>query len=276
IVDPKKIKKAIKDNTILVSVMYANNEIGTIQPIKEIAKEIRHWKKNKNTNFKDRSMFPFFHIDAVQAVNYLDLNVEQLGIDMMTLSGSKIENSSKVGLLYKRRNVILAPIYGGGNQEQGIRPGTVDAANIVLFVEALIKTQKLKTKETKRLTKLRDYFISKLVSRTVLDTEVKINGDLANRLPNNVNITIANIPSDLLVLELDARGVYVSSKSACKMGDGKASHVINAINKTKEKANKETDGSLRFSFGRHTTKIEINYVIKSLQDILQKLKKWYN
>jgi cysteine desulfurase len=194
---------------------------------------------------------------------------------MMTISGSKIEGSPKVGMLYKRRNVNLAPLYAGGNQEMGLRPGTEDVEDISLFADALEYTQKIKDKESARLTKLQDYFILKIQNMSKMPIgmpEIIINGDIENRLPNNINITIPNIPSDLLVLELDARGVYVSSKSACKSGDGKASYVIEAIDKNI----KQTDGSLRFSFGRDTKKSDIDYVLKSLKEILQKLKKWYS
>src|SRR3989338_4504916 len=268
IVDPKKIKKEIKKNTILVSVMYANNEIGTIQPIKEIAKEIRHYKKQHRRNNI------FFHTDAVQAGNYLPLNVEQLGVDLLSLSGSKILNAGRAGVLFKKKNVPLFSIFAGGNQEMGFRPGTENVDTIVKFADALEFAQKAKEKETKRLTILRDYFIKKLPRGTLgkLGKNLVINGDLKNRLPNNVNITIPKIPSDLLVIELSARGIYASSKSACKSGDGKASHVIRAINPKV----KDEDGSLRFSLGRATTKNDIDYTIKSLALILSKLSKWYN
>ena len=267
IVDPRKIKKEIKPNTILVSVMYANNEIGTIQPIKEIVKEIRHYKKqNKRNNI-------FFHTDAVQAVNYLDLNVDRLGVDMMTLSGSKIENSGRVGVLYKKSSVDIVPLFTGGNQEMGLRPGTENVPEILKFAKALQVVQSEKETEIKKLTKLRDYFLAKIIkmSKTVFDIEVIVNGSMDHRLPNNINITIPNIPSDLLVIELSARGVMASAKSACKEGDGKASYVISAINKNL----KDTDGSVRFSFGRTTNKKEIDYTIKAFTQILQKLKKWY-
>ncbi|MSU44794.1 cysteine desulfurase [Candidatus Nomurabacteria bacterium] len=283
VVDPKKIKKELKENTILVSVQYANNEIGTIQPIREIAKEIRHYNKNQKT-----LSFPiFFHTDAVQAANYLDLSVERLGVDLLTLSGSKIEGAGRVGVLYKKKSVLLTNIYGGGDQEMGLRPGTENVGEIVKFSKALEKISAKggpalgwKEKETKRLTILRDYFIEKIFKNTtnscvvenVINSEIILNGDLKNRLPNNINITIPNIPSDLLVIEFSARGIMVSAKSACKTGDGKASHVIRAINPKV----KDTDGYLRFSLGRQTTKADIDYTVKALFEILIKLKKWYN
>jgi len=285
IVDPKKVKKEIKENTVLVSVMYANNEIGTVQPIKEIAKEIRHFRKNKSTENAEAllrqtclskasaRMYPLFHTDAVQAANYLDLNVDRLGVDLLTLSGSKIENGGKVGVLYIKSPDMLVKVFGGGDQEMGLRPGTEDVEGVVNLANAIEYTQKIKDKESNRLLVLRKYFLEKLVklSSSNLDKELLINGDLEDRLPNNVNITIPNIPSDLLVIELSARGIYISAKSACKSGDGKISHVIKAINPEI----KETDGSLRFSFGRDTTKADINYTIQSLSDVLIKLKKWY-
>lgn len=262
-VDPKKIKKEIKENTVLVSVMYANNEIGTVQPIKEIAREIRFYKKTRKV------IFPFFHTDAVQAVNYLDLNVEKLGVDLLSLSGSKIVGAGRVGVLYKRRSVRLANIFGGGDQEQGIRPGTENLSEILKFSSALKSVQDLKEKENKRLMKLRDYFIQKLLK---INSKIIINGDLENRLPNNVNFTIPKIPSDLLVIEFSAKDIMISSKSACKSSRAEGSYVIKAI---RPEADPEI-GGVRFSLGRDTTKQDIDYVIKTLSLILQKLKKWYD
>ena len=276
IVDPKKIKKALKKNTVLVSVMYANNEIGTIQPIKEIAKEIRHYKKIHLTPSPlslirrgGGERFPVFHTDAVQAVNYLPISIPQLGVDMMSMNSAKIYGPKGVGALYVKKGTPLSPIMFGGNQEFGFRPGTENVALAVQFAKALQITEKIKEIEAKRLIKLRDYFFTKL-SKVTFDNVV--NGDLKNRLPNNVNITISDIPSDLLVIELSARGIMASAKSACKSGDGKASYVIQAINPKI----KETDGSLRFSLGRETTKADINYTVKALLKILTKLKKWYH
>jgi cysteine desulfurase len=260
IVDPKKIKKEIKKNTILVSVMYANNEIGTIQPIREIVKEIRHSKKQSNLENI------YFHTDAVQAVNYLDLNLEKLGIDMLTLSGSKIEGSGRVGVLYKRNRVPLANIFAGGDQEGGLRPGTENLSEILKFSDALKAAESIKEKEIKRLTTLRDYFFKKLQGKGI-----EINGDINDRLPNNISITIPKIPGDLLVLELSRRGIMSASKSACKEGDGKASHVIEAV----RGAGNIEDGVVRLSMGRATSKKDIDFTLKALFEILNKLKKWY-
>jgi cysteine desulfurase len=286
VVNPKKIKKALNKNTVLVSVMYANNEIGTIQPIQEIAKEIRHHNKEnvkrKVFEWSGRGRDPenrgpektlpfhiFFHTDATQAINYLPINIPRLGVDLMSFNAAKIYGPKGVGILYIKKNTPINKIMFGGEQEFGLRPGTENVSGAVVLASALEIVEKIKGKEIKRLTALRDYFFKNL-QKIPFDTI--INGDLKKRLPNNVNITIPNIPSDLLVIELSARGIMASAKSACKAGDGKVSHVIKAINKNI----KETDGSIRFSLGRNTTKSDIDYTLKNLFQILTKLKKWYN
>jgi cysteine desulfurase len=259
IVNPEKIRKALKKNTVLVSVMYANNEIGTIQPIKEIAKVIRNFNKVNSTKV-------IFHTDATQAMNYLPINVEKLGVDLLSLNSGKIYGPKGVGLLYVKRKTPITKIMHGGEQEFNLRPGTENIPLIVGITLALKITEKMKEKEAKRLTTLRDYFFAKLLK---LQYEIKINGDSVERLPNNVNITIPKIPSDLLVIELSAHGIYASEKSACKSGDKKASHVIQALREGVD------EGSLRFSLGRSTTKKDIDYTVKSLESILTKLSKWY-
>jgi len=283
IVDPKKIKKVLRPNTILVSVMYANNEIGTIQPIQEIAREIRHFKKRsqgrslrefpQGPSFRsDLSAFPFFHTDATQAVNYLPVNVEKLGVDLLSFNAAKIYGPKGIGVLYVKKNTPVSKIMFGGEQEFNFRPGTENVALALELAKALQIAEKIKAKETKRLTKLRDYFITKLLS-----AELIINGDLRNRLPNNVNITVPKIPSDLLVIELSAKGIMASAKSACKTGAG-GSYVIKAIRPIQGSTLYDIDseiGGLRFSLGRRTTKKDIDYTVKSLSEILQKLKKWY-
>jgi len=282
IINPKKIRKALKPNTVLVSVMYANGEIGTIEPLKEIAKEIRHYNKVNSKKI-------IFHTDATQAINYLPISVYKLGVDLMSFSSSKFYGPKGIGVLYVKKNTPIRKIMFGGDQEFGLRPGTENVALAMGLAKALQLTEEIKEKESRRLTKLRDYFIAKL--REIFSSEgptpvfrgraqdkkfheakLIINGDLKNRLPNNVNITIPNIPSDLLVIELSARGIMASAKSACKAGDEKASYVIQAINPKI----KETDGSIRFSLGRQITQSDIIYTVKALSQILIKLKKWYN
>lgn len=270
IINPKDIRDSLKENTILVSVMYANNEIGTIQPITEIAKVIRHFRKNKNTNF------PFFHTDACQAMNYLPTeNIEKLGVDMLTFNSSKIYGPKGVGVLYKKRGVILEPLYRGGGQEFGLRSGTENLSDIVGIASALEETNRVKEKESMRLTKIRDYGIEKLLELSKTSGhEIILNGDKDNRLPNNINISISNISSELLVIELDAKGIEVSAKSACKSNEPDESYVITALRQAEGMPIKTTDGSLRISLGRQTTKTDIDSLVSSLSAILEKYKKW--
>ena len=269
IVNPKKIKQALRPDTVLVSVMYANSEIGAIQPLREIAREIRHYNKIHSKKI-------IFHTDATQAINYLPIQVPKLGIDLMSMSSVKFYGPKGVGVLYVKKNTAIGKIMFGGNQQFNLRSGSYNLPGIVGLAEALKITEKLKNNEVIRLTKLQDYFIRKITSQTF--TPLIINGGLINRLPNNINITIPKIPSDLLVIELSARGIMTSAKSACKSGDGKASHVITAIRTAERGPNvgKEFSESLRFSLGRQTTKANIDYTIRTLFKILLKLKKWYN
>ncbi len=267
IVDPKKIKSAITDKTILVSVMYANNEIGTIEPIAEIAKAIRHYKKTSGRNNI------YFHTDAVQAVNYLPIDVLKLGVDLLTFSGTKVEGSRGVGVLWKRTGINLAPIMYGGDQEFGLRPGTENTKAILNLGKAIRAISKTQAKESKRLALLRDYFFKEInKSKVFKECGVVVNGDLLSRLPNNINITFPKIPSELLVIELSSRGIMTSSKSACKSKEGDGSYVISAI----RPEIKEDIGGLRISLGKNITKKELSYTIKSLTNILLKLKGWYH
>jgi cysteine desulfurase len=287
IVDPKKIQKVININTVLVSVMYANNEIGTIQPIREIAKVLRRYRKENKSYLTrlrhplltkervgERCTYPMFHTDAVQAANYLDINVERLGVDFLSMSGSKIIGSEAgVGVLYKKKSVELAGVFGGGDQELGLRPGTENLSGVLRLAKALERTEKNKTREVKRLAKLRDYFISKIrnISKNQND-KIILNGDPEHSLPNLINITIPKIPADLLVIELSARGIMASSKSACKSKSVGGSYVIEAINPGID----PNVGGIRFSLAPTTSKRDIDVTMKALQEILKKLKKWYN
>ncbi len=298
IVDPKEIKKALRENTVLVSVMYANNEIGTVQPIMEIAKAVRHFRKERKQNRLTPNpspdyqrgessfastlekagdeAFPLLHTDACQAMNYLPTeNIEKLGVDLMTFNSSKIYGPKGVGILYKKRSVNLAPIYAGGGQEFDLRSGTENTVSIMATAMALKEINRIKEKEGSRLTKLRDYGIEKLLELSKIPGyEITLNGDEEVRLPNNINISIAGISSELLVIELDAKGIMVSAKSACKADEPDESYVISAIRKAGNKTQNPTDGSIRISLGRGTRKGDIDYLIKSLKSILEKYSKW--
>ncbi len=271
LVNPKDIKEALRKNTILVSIMYVNNEIGTIEPIYEIAKVIRHYRKDLGKG----AMYPLFHTDATQAINYIDIsNIEKLGVDLLSFNGSKIYGPKGVGVLFKKRNIELSPIYSGGLQEFGLRSGTENVSSIAGLALAFEITNKMKAKESERLSKLRDYAISKLLSINNGENHIRINGDLKERIPNNINISLKGISSELLVIELDAKGVEVSSKSACKSGEDDDSYVVKAIREASGEKYYEEEGSLRITLGRDTSKSDVDKLINALTKILAKYKKW--
>jgi cysteine desulfurase len=293
IINLEEFEDSLKENTILVSVMYANNEIGTIQPIQEIAKIIRRFRKqNKEEQnpflrssdegiqgarpLKNDFILPYFHTDACQAVNYLYTdNIEKLGVDLMTFNSSKIYGPKGVGVLYKKRNIDLCPLYSGGGQEFGLRSGTESVALITGAALAFEITNKIKEREFNRLSLIRDYGIEKLLSLSNKSGyKIILNGDKDKRLPNNINISILGISSELLVIELSENLIYVSEKSACKSDDSNKSYVIAAIRKVCHKDGTKSEGSLRISLGRDTKKGDIDSLVKELSKILSKYKKF--
>lgn len=263
IVDPMTIKKLLRPETVLVSVMYANNEIGAIQPIKEIAKVIRDFRKNlKAISYKlTANSFPFFHTDACQAPLFLNLNVQELGVDLMTVDGQKIYGPKGIGALFVKRGILIEPIIFGGGQERGLRSGTENVPLIVGLAKAIEIAGRNKTKNIERLSKLRDHFIKKIEEKI---PQVVLNGDKIQRLPNNINISIPGIDPEFVVLELDEKGIICSTKSAC-LKDESTSYVIEALGRDKKYA----QSSLRFSLGLATTKKDIDYVVKTLTELIK-------
>ncbi len=255
-VDLDKFKKLLKPNTMLVSIMFVNNEIGTIQPIAEIAKIIRSFKKKELKNHE--SILPIFHSDAAQALLYIDINVTKLGLDLMSLDSQKIYGPKGAGILFIKKGIEIEPLIKGGTQENGLRSGTENVPLVVGFAKALELADKERKKETKRLTKLRDYFIKKILEKI---PGSDLNGDLENRLPNNINISIPASNNDFSVIQLDEKGIACSTKSSCSTE--KYSYVIKALGKSE----KQIVNSLRFTLGRMTTKKDIDYVVKCLIDI---------
>ncbi len=256
----EQVKKALKKNTVLVSVMYANNEVGTIQPIADIGREILKWRKVNNTNY------PYFHSDAAQAAGALDLSVEKLHVDLMTLNSGKIYGPKGVGALYKRRGVKLEPLMYGGRQEFGLRAGTENVAGIVGFAKALELAQKEKEKANKQIETLRNYFW-KQIQKNVKDAQ--LNGALENRLPNNLNIYFLGIEAEALMFYLGSYGILCSTGSACSTESNEPSHVLTALGYSKARA----ESSIRFSLGKITTKREIDSVVKILKAIITEMKK---
>jgi cysteine desulfurase len=263
IVDPADVAAAITDETLLVSVMYANNEIGTIQPIAEIGKLVAEVREDRQKRGVELPIY--FHTDATQAPNYLDMHVSRLGVDLMTLNGSKIYGPKQAGALYVRAGVEIGPMIMGGGQERGLRSGTENVAGIIGLTKALELAAGDREAETKRLSNLRDDAwkeIQKILPDAVL------NGHVSRRLANNLNFTVPGIDGEQAVLYLDKQGVLVSTGSACSTGNTEPSHVLLAIGRSQAEAN----GSLRLTFGRTTTKDEIGHFLKMLPQTVRRLR----
>ncbi len=259
IVDVRELRKIIVHETVLVSVMYANNEIGTVQPLREIAKEVRHARK------MHASLYPYLHTDAAQASNYLDTNILRLGVDLMTLSSGKSYGPRGIGALFVKRGVNLVSLSYGGEHERARRPGTEVVALACGFAEALVLAEKIKAKESLRIKKLRDALAEKILKKI---SGVAINGDLTHSLPNLLSISIEGVESDAMIIYLDAQGFAVSGGSACKSASGKMSHVLKAIGYT----NENNVGAIRFSLGRLTKSEDITRLVKEFPSIVNVLR----
>ena len=249
----KDIGNYLDEKTALVSIMYANNETGTVENISEIGRFLR----GKNVPF---------HTDSCQATGALSLDVDELLVDLMTISSSKIYGPKGVGALYVRKNINIKPFMFGGGQERRMRPGTENVAAIVGFAEALKITEKMRKKENIRLTKLRDDFIE-LLNKKI--PGITLNGDPKNRLPNNINVSIKGISGESILLRLDMEGIEASSGSACTSGSLEPSHVLLGIGLSKEMAK----SSLRMTLGRGNTWSELEKTAMVLQKIVKELRR---
>jgi len=260
-VNPADVIKAIRPDTVLISVMYANNEIGTIEPIAEIGRELLKYRQAKNT------AYPYFHSDACQAAGYLDLDVEKLHVDLMTINGGKIYGPKGVGVLYVRRGVKIQPIIVGGSQERRLRAGTENVPGIVGLAKALEFAQSASEKESKRVRALSEYLWKQIEAKI---PKVKLNGPEIGegRLPNNLNITFLDVEGEAMLLYLDEYGVMCSTGSACTSESLEPSHVLRALGLPYEYAH----GSIRFTFGHCNTKAEIVYLMKYLPAIVAQLR----
>jgi len=266
------LKIAIRPETILISIMSANNEIGTIEPVSEIGK----WLKQLNSQRVKRGLATvLFHTDACQAAGVLDLSVQRLGVDLMSVNASKIYGPKQVGFLYMRTGVALYPLVYGGGQEKDLRSGTENVPGIVGFAESFRLAQTGREKENKRLITLRDYFITKisnLIPNAILNgpnPKTRSHTASMSRLPNNVNFSFFGIEGETLQLYLDSYNISVSTGSACTSTSQDPSHVILAIGRKKG----YVDGSLRFTLGKGSTKQEIDYALKVLPGIVDSLRK---
>lgn len=251
-IDLEELKKEIKPKTILISVMTANNEIGTIQPIKEIG-EIAH----------EHNIY--FHTDAVQAIGNIKIDVNEMNIDSLSLSGHKFYGPKGIGALYVKNGISFNKYISGGHQERNKRAGTENVAGIVGLASAMERAYKELDEHNKKISELRDYYESSILEKIPY---VKVNGNVKNRLPGNSNISFRYIEGEGLLLNLDLKGICASSGSACTSGSLDPSHVLLAIGLPHEIAH----GSLRISIGKYNTKEEIDYLIDSLVEIVNKLR----
>jgi cysteine desulfurase len=256
--DHGDIERQITENTVLISIMYANNEIGTIQPIREVAKLVKEIRKNRQR--KNNKLPLFLHTDACQATNYLDLHVHRLGVDLMTLNGGKIYGPKQSGVLFKAAHVNLQPQILGGGQEFGQRSGTENVVQSIGFAKALTLVQDKREKEVIRLQKLQKIFFDELEKQI---PQVVINGSLKHRMPNNIHITIPGQDNERLLMSLDEQGIMCATGSACSASKEEASHVLKALGLPESAAR----SSLRFTLGQQTSMADVLNAVKTLQKI---------
>ncbi len=251
IVLPEEVDAAIQNNTCLVTIMYANNEIGTIQPIREIGAIC----KRKNV---------LFHVDAVQAIGHIPVNVVYDNIDMLSASAHKFHGPKGVGFLYAKKGILLSNLIEGGAQERGKRAGTENVPGIAAMAAALKEAIEKMDENAAHLTKMRDYLISGLYEIP----HSALNGDALQRLPGNVNFCFEGIEGESLLLLLDDKGICASSGSACTSGSLDPSHVLLAIGRVHDVAH----GSLRLSLGEDIKKQDVDYIIKSVKEVVEYLR----
>lgn len=257
IVKISDFKKALRSDTIFATIIYANNEIGTIQPIAELGKIIKSYRKCVGQ--------PFFHTDACQAAAYLPLSVKRLGVDALTLNSGKIYGPKGAGLLFVKESINLTPQIFGGGQERRLRAGTENVPAIVGLGKALQLVQLGRDEETKRLISLRNKLIKGILKKI---PNSRLNGDLKKRLPNNVNISFKGIDSGALLIRLDCLGIAASAGSACNSGVLEPPHVLQALGVGPE----WICGTVRFSLGHGNTEKEIDFLLEKLPRIIKDLR----
>ena len=257
-VDLNKLESLIDDKTVLVSIMYANNEIGVIEPLHKVAVLLDKIKRLR----KERGVkLPLvFHTDACQAANYLDLHVNRLGVDMMSLNGGKIYGPKQSGVLFLKRGTKLRPLIEGGGQEFNLRSGTENVAFSIGLAAALDKAQSIRDEESSRLTALRDYFIDRLTKELMAN----INGSKQYRLPNNVHASFKGQDNEYLLIGMDRQGLMAAAGSACSASKEESSHVLRSIGLSDEEAR----SSIRFTLGRQTSKEDIDNALKVIKQLI--------
>ncbi len=274
VVDVEKFKKAIKDNTVLVSVMYVNSEIGSIQPIREIGKIIKkindgrlnEWKKCRTKNRGCKPQPIYFHTDATQAVNFLNCDVKRLHCDLLSLSSHKIYGPKGVGALFVKDGTLLKAVQLGGHHEKNLRSGTLNVTGIVGLGAAIELAGDEQDKNNKKITKSRDMLVESIMKNI---PNVILNTDRENATPSHAHFSFLGVEGESILISLDLEGIAVSTGSACASKDLKASHVLLAMGIEQEVVH----NSIRFTLGKGTTEAEIKKVIKVLPGIVERLRK---
>lgn len=258
IVDPRDVLDAINSRTVLISVMYANNEIGTVQPVAEIARLVKERAKEQGRTI-------LVHTDAVQAAGYLDLSVKKLGVDMLSLSAHKFYGPKGAGVLFVRRGTPFSPLLMGGGQERERRSGTENVPAIVGMAEALRLAELEREAACLHSAALRDRLAAGILERV---PGAMLNGHPTQRLPNNVNVCFPGLEAEPVLLGLDLQGIYASSGSACSTASLEPSHVLTAIGRSADVAR----GSLRVTVGQGTTEDDVDYFLEMLPPLVQRLR----
>lgn len=274
IVDTRTLAPLLSERTVIVSCMLVNNEVGTVQPVPELARIIRKWKKDAQGLSRDKApesidMYPLLHTDATQAVNYYELDIPRLGVDMLSCNASKIYGPKGVGMLYRHPLALIDPVIVGGGQESGLRAGTEPVALIAGFARAFEIAQNSAVTESARLVPLRDRLFDNIIKvANELNVEVFENGDRELRAPNNVHVSFKNIDHEYLTILLDDAGFAVSTKSACNMLEAEVSHVLVAMKAGAENNICQLETGLRITLGRSTTEESCDALLATLRDVL--------
>ena len=254
IVDLKQLETSIREDTILISIMFANNEIGTIEPIKNIGRIAKQYNI-------------LFHTDSVQAIGNIKIDVKELGIDLLSLSAHKFYGPKGIGALYVRDGINFRKYLNGGHQERNKRAGTENVAGIVGLGKAITLAYNNFEDKNKYLYNLRTYLINEIKNNI---PDIRINGDIEKRLQGNINISVNGVEADNILTELDKRGIFISTGSACTTGSIESSHVLKAIGLSDTDAH----SSIRISLGKYNTKDELKHFSKELKEIIENLRKY--
>ena len=254
LIHPQTVRAALRPETVFLSVGWANNELGVVQPLAKVARAVRAYEKEHSAKI-------VFHTDAGQAPLYLATSAHSLGVDLMSLGGNKLYGPHGIGALFVRGDVGLAPVLFGGHQERGLVPGTEKVALAAGFAAAFAQIAREREREAKRLAGLRDTLAEDLTEHV---SGLTANGDLKHALPHMLNVSIPNISTEYLTLALDYEGIAVSTKSACREGEESRSHAVAALGGEEWRA----ENTLRFSLGRETSARDMKRVAQALKNII--------